>query len=450
MSAAPIAASRGITIGLSGSSRRSLDALAKLVRSAGTWDTLVLSEHANLELLDGLVSDHEACTRYRSDLAHLKALVVIGGGAPPAVPAHCWFRRIPSATTMGALLKELLGPPPRSEFSEEESPSVSWWRKSDMIIGVSTAIRQLMRLLDRLAPSAAPVIIFGESGSGKELVARALHFCGPRAKMPFISVNCAAIPEPLFESELFGYERGAFTGAHGARPGAFEAADGGTLLLDEIGELPRPLQAKLLRVLDRGEVTRLGSTTPRRVSVRVIAATNRDLDSAVAGGTFREDLYYRLRVCMVQVPPLRERPEDIAPITTHYLSLIAAREKRTGYRITQGALERLLSQPWPGNVRELVNALERAWLLAKNGVITEEHIPPTAEAASAWTPYGPLRAYREAKVDFEAHYYSRLMRACGGNVSMAARISQKTRREVYSALRRLHLEAPDYRPQTND
>jgi DNA-binding NtrC family response regulator len=322
----------------------------------------------------------------------------------------------------------------------EPPPSRSWRRKSDVIIGVSAAVRSLLAALDRLSGSVAPVLITGESGTGKDLVARALHYTGSRASAPFVPINCAAIPEQLFEAELFGYQRGAFTGAVASRPGAFEAADGGTLFLDEIGEMHVPVQAKLLRVLETGEVTRLGSNERRRTNVRVVAAANRDLLAEVRAGHFREDLFYRVSVYPVAIPPLRERPEDIPPLVAHHLEEIARRERRPMPRLTRAALERLLAHRWPGNVRELINALERAVLLTEHDVIDVEHIALPRDSAP------PLIVpYRDAKEQFEHEYYSRLLRTCAGNISLVAKLAQKTRKEVYDALKKLGLEVGEYR-----
>jgi two-component system response regulator GlrR len=377
-------------------------------------------------------------------------LVVLGGVSAPAT-ATCWLPRRPTDSVLVGLLAQLVAPklevepvdcqrPPDSQGPASDPPqSRSWRRKTDMIIGVSAAITRLLTTLDRLAPSVAPVLVAGESGTGKELVARALHYTGPRRGAPFVAINCGAIPENLFEAELFGYQRGAFTGAVASRPGAFEAADGGTLFLDEIGEMPLHMQVKLLRLLETGEVTRLGSNEARRCNVRVVAATNRKLEAEVRAGRFREDLFYRVSVCPVSIPPLRERPEDIPPLATHHLEQIARREQRSPARLTAAALEKLLSHRWPGNVRELANALERAVLLAEQGAIDAAHLLLPEDAAPLIPPY------REAKEQFEHGYYSNVLRTTGGNVSLAAKLAQKTRKEVYDALRRLGLDAGVYR-----
>ncbi|ADO70975.1 sigma-54-dependent Fis family transcriptional regulator [Stigmatella aurantiaca] len=240
------------------------------------------------------------------------------------------------------------------------------------LIGDEPCIRQLLDLVERVAPSSAAVAIFGESGTGKELVARALHACSTRADQPLIPLNCAAISRELIESELFGHERGSFTGAQAARKGAFEEADGGTLFLDEVGELPLDLQAKLLRALESGEIKRVGASRPVHVDVRVVAATNRDLLAASREGKFREDLYYRLCVIPLMLPPLRNRRGDIAPLAEHFVRTYAPRGQAV--KLTQDALERLQRYTWPGNVRELRNVVHRALLLRKGPKIDGDDI----------------------------------------------------------------------------
>jgi transcriptional regulator with GAF, ATPase, and Fis domain len=323
---------------------------------------------------------------------------------------------------------------------DADAPAPSWRRKTDMIIGDSPAIRHVLHALDRLAVSHTPVLITGESGVGKELVARSLHYCGPRAPAPFIAINCAAIPETLIEAELFGYQRGAFTGAVSAHPGAIECAQRGTLFLDEIGEMPVHMQAKLLRVLETGEVQRIGSRDHKKIDFRLVTATNRNLEQAVKDGRFREDLYYRVHVYPVHVPPLRERPDDIPRLVHHYLSVIGVRDHQQPLRITQAALDKLIAYRWPGNVRELVNLLERAVLLAGNRAIDADDVIVPGDRAPEPRP-PPLVPYREAKARFELDYYTQLMRSADGNVSRAARLGQKTRKEIYDALRRCGLDA---------
>jgi two-component system nitrogen regulation response regulator GlnG len=242
----------------------------------------------------------------------------------------------------------------------------------DRLVGRSRALLEVFKTIGRVASSDVAVLVTGESGTGKELVARAIHQASARTEQPFVAVNAAAIPRELLESELFGHERGAFTGAIDSRPGRFREARGGTLFLDEIGDMPLELQAKLLRVLQSGEVTSVGGRKPEHVDVRIIAATHRDLDVAVRENRFREDLLYRLRVVPIEIPPLRERPEDIAALAQHFVARYAD-EFGTGSRIlSPDAQERLLTHAWPGNVRELENAIKRVLVLSSGEILTPD------------------------------------------------------------------------------
>lgn len=249
------------------------------------------------------------------------------------------------------------------------------------LIGSSPGLRKVLQQIQLVAPTDAAVLINGESGTGKELVARAIHENSPRRDRALIKVNCGAIPENLFESEFFGHMRGSFTGAVRDKPGRFELADGGTLFLDEIGELPLAMQAKLLRVLQEQEIERVGDTRTRRVNVRIIAATHRDLKKEVAAGRFRQDLFYRLGVFPLEVPPLRERSDDIAPLAAHFVRATARKMNRPVPRLTQAHLDQLSAYPWPGNIRELQNAVERAVILAQAGPLRFELTSP-AEVSS--------------------------------------------------------------------
>ena len=255
--------------------------------------------------------------------------------------------------------------------------------KSD-IIATSSAMREVLRLVDQVADSKATVMIGGESGVGKEVVARALHTRSNRAACPFVAVSCAALPETLLESELFGYEKGAFTGANGSKPGRFENADGGTLFLDEIGEIPFSVQVKLLRALQEREIERLGSSKPVPVDVRVVTATNRDLHQLVEQGTFRLDLLYRLQVIELIIPPLRERPMDIVPLAEYFLAKYCAENKRVLLKLGPDTLDLLHSYRWPGNVRELENTMERAVVLAmpEAEFVSAASLPQTVRVAA--------------------------------------------------------------------
>ena len=247
------------------------------------------------------------------------------------------------------------------------------------LIAQSPAMQAVLDLVERVAPTDATVLIQGESGTGKEVIAKAVHHASPRAARPFVAVNCGAVPETLLESELFGYVRGAFTGAGGGKLGLFEEAGGGTLFLDEIAEIPATLQVKLLRALQSGEVRRLGATQTATIDVRVLAATNGDLATRISQGSFREDLFYRLNVIQVTLPPLRDRREDIPALAEHFLARAAAKLGRT-LRLSPAALERVLRYPWPGNVRELENAIERAAILSRSETVEPDDLPPHVSA----------------------------------------------------------------------
>ena len=257
------------------------------------------------------------------------------------------------------------------------------------IVGKNVRMQEIYHLIEKVAPTSASVLITGESGTGKELVARAIHFNSSREKAPFISVNCAALPETLLESELFGHERGAFTGATAMRKGRFELADTGTLFLDEIGDIPLPLQAKLLRVLQERSFERVGGTRPINVDVRIITATNRELKDEVDEGRFREDLYYRLNVLQIHMPPLRERTDDIPMLTHHFINKFAEMLNKPNLRISGEALRYLVYLPWEGNVRELENTIERAAILCSNEVVQPEDVHPDVASAKKdenWSP----------------------------------------------------------------
>ncbi|MCB9728929.1 MAG: sigma-54-dependent Fis family transcriptional regulator, partial [Deltaproteobacteria bacterium] len=299
------------------------------------------------------------------------------------------------------------------------------------IVGSAPSMRRLFALIEAVRHASSSVLIRGESGTGKELVARALHHGSPRRQRAFVAVNCSALPDALLESELFGHARGAFTGADRPHEGLFEAADGGTLLLDEIGDMPLALQAKLLRVLQEGEVRRIGESQPRKVDVRIVAATHVDLARAVADGRFREDLYYRLDVISLTMPPLRERREDIPQLAWHFLRRQAARQKRRIEGFSDEALARLTAYGWPGNVRELENAIERAVVLSRTPTIEAEALPDTLrQGGGAGEPVLgqvsalPFQAAKNQAIEaFEARYVREALERTGGNVSEAARLA---------------------------
>ncbi|HJX86271.1 MAG TPA: sigma 54-interacting transcriptional regulator [Gemmatimonadales bacterium] len=312
------------------------------------------------------------------------------------------------------------------------------------LIGTSGPMRRVFEQIAQVVGTGATVLIRGESGTGKELIAHALHHHSPRAGKPFVRVNCAALPETLVESELFGYERGAFTGAQARRKGRFELADGGTLFLDEIGELSPSTQAKLLRVIQEREFERLGGTATIPVDVRLITATNKNLESALGAGSFREDLYYRLNVFAICVPPLRERKSDVLLLADHFLEKYARLHGRSIKRISTPAIDMLVSYHWPGNVRELENTIERAVLVADGDVIHGHHLSPilqTAEA-SGTVVSGSLA---EAVEVFESNLIQDALKTTRGNRARAARLLSSTERIINYKIRRYGIDPGRFR-----
>jgi Nif-specific regulatory protein len=295
------------------------------------------------------------------------------------------------------------------------------------LVGTSGPMRQLYEEMARVAGTNTTVLIRGESGTGKELIAQAIHYNSPRAKKPFIKVNCAALPETLVESELFGHERGAFTGAESRKKGRFELANGGTLFLDEIGELSPAIQVKLLRVLQEREFERVGGTESVGVDVRVITATNRDLEKALAEASFREDLYYRLNVFPIFIPPLRVRKADVLPLADHFAEKYAREHGKSIKRISTPAIDLLSTYHWPGNVRELENTMERAVLMADGEVIHAHHLPPTLQSAEA-TGTVVSTSLGAAVEAFERSLIEDALDTSRGNRSKAARLLSTTER----------------------
>jgi Nif-specific regulatory protein len=369
------------------------------------------------------VNRHGGGTFSDADLAFLEALAA---SVAVAIENARLYSRVKESeerlrTQVGALRRDLAR---RDRFSE--------------ILGTSASMAEVFRLMESAAASPIAVLVEGETGTGKELVARGIHRASARAEGPFLAINCAALPETLLESELFGHRRGAFTGAVQDHIGLFEAAAGGTLLLDEIGEMPMTMQVKLLRVLQEGEVVPLGDTRPRKIDVRVVSATNRELSAEIAAHRFREDLYYRLAAFPIRIPPLRERREDIPLLADHFLAGAAERHRKWIRGIDPAALDLLARFDWPGNVRELSNELERAAALARNdetvgvaelsaklrttGVPAEVRAAPepVQSPARAGAPEG-LEPLRQARATFETRYIAVALGRHGGNVSRTAR-----------------------------
>jgi two-component system nitrogen regulation response regulator NtrX len=315
------------------------------------------------------------------------------------------------------------------------------------IVGAAPQIAEVRALVARVAPTEARVLITGESGTGKELVAAAIHAGSARADGPFVRVNCAAIPRELVESEMFGHEKGAFTGATDRRIGRFEQADGGTLFLDEVGDLSLEAQAKLLRALEAGEIERVGGGRPIAVDVRVLSATNKDLARAVRDGSFREDLLYRLHVFPIHLPPLRERPGDVPALVAHCAAAVASRIGRAPMRFGEEALELLAQHPWPGNVRELANIVERLVILAPGPAVTAADVraalPITAGHAPLPTPGTTDAVPLADELDrYERTLIARALAAAGGSIAEAARLLVTDRANLYRRMKRLGISLP--------
>ncbi len=318
------------------------------------------------------------------------------------------------------------------------------------IVGVSPRMLDVFKLIGRVAPTRSTVLITGESGTGKEIVARALHFNGPRAAGPFVTIDCAGLAETLLESELFGHIRGAFTGAVSTRRGLFESAHGGTAFLDEVGDIGPNIQAKLLRVLDLQEVKPVGSNEAIRIDVRLIAATNKDLQAQVREGRFREDLFYRLNVVSIHLPPLRERREDIPALAQHFLRKYAETNGKAISGMAPEAMARLEAYAWPGNVRELENAIERAVAVSRHPILLPDDLPvslglPPGTPAETGEPAPPAFASLDTLI---RQHVARVLAATGGNKKRAAEILGVDRRTLYRMLERFAMLAPGTSPET--
>ncbi|WP_420598865.1 sigma 54-interacting transcriptional regulator [Neptuniibacter sp.] len=312
------------------------------------------------------------------------------------------------------------------------------WRKN--IISRSQIMEGILSEAEQIASSDVSVLITGPSGSGKELLAQAIHNASPRNKKPFIAINCGALPEQLLESELFGHSKGAFTGAVSRHDGLFQAANGGTLFLDEIGDMPSALQVKLLRVLQERQIRPVGSTETIPVDVRVISATHRNLEQAMLENQFREDLFYRLNVVNLHLPPLAERPEDIPPLARHFVEQAASRHNPKVKSISSSALQLLAQSAWPGNVRQLENVIEKVTALSNTPIISDAAINRALTNQEEIIPN-----FNEARAEFESRYLIKVLQITEGNVSQAAQIAGRNRTDFYKLLKKHNLEAAQYK-----
>jgi DNA-binding NtrC family response regulator len=373
-----------------------------------------------------------------------RVVLVADGGDDIALAARCGAADVVMRPFIAAELAFRIGRTPVGEpRGDKRRP-----RKTDIIIGTGPWIKQLYDRIAMVAATDVTVAIFGESGTGKELVARTIHNSSPRHDAPFVVVNCAAIPEALLEDELFGHVRGAFTDATRDRDGLLAAAHTGTLFLDEIGELPLALQGKLLRVLQSQEFRRIGDDQDRRVDVRIVTATNRDLDQLVARGSFRQDLYYRINVFPMHLPPLRDRPEDIALLVHHFIGKYRSRLGKSIDAIAPGALRRFVSFDFPGNVRELENKVHQAMVVATGPTITEADVALPAGRMAGVRPdiTRPFRELKQAAIDgFEKAYLTELLRAHHGNLARAARAASMDRKNLWALVVRHGLDREQFK-----
>ncbi len=350
---------------------------------------------------------------------------------------------IPKPVDPAALRKMIASALARRRVAEGPAAAPTKKVARGSIVGSSPAMIELFKTVAQVAPTTASVLVVGESGSGKELVARAIHEKSPRATKGFVAVNCGALTESVLETELFGHEKGSFTGATAARRGLFEEADGGTLFLDEIGEISAKMQVQLLRVLETGEIRRVGSESAIKVDVRIVAATHRDLRAEVAAGRFREDLFFRLDVVVLTVPPLRDRKTDVPALVEHFTSELS---ERTGkpLRVADDAMATLKAYDYPGNVRELRHLLERAALLSQGGVITGEDLPPEAHATPQQRAAASLDTDWPTLAILDRRYIDRVLSRTSGNKTRAAEILGIDRRTLNRIFARERLAARDH------
>jgi len=399
-----------------------------------TYDVVLTDVH-----LAGKITGHEILKKVRETNPTMPVILMTAyadiEGAMGAVSqgAYDYLAKPIEPNELKRMLSEAIGRRRLSESKKPQADAREAQAVEAQIVGSAPAMIEVYKTVAQVAPTTASVLIVGESGTGKELVARAIHAKSPRANKPFVAVNCAALPESILESELFGHEKGAFTGAAAAKRGLFEEATGGTLFLDEVGDISAKMQVQLLRVLQENEIRRVGGTETIKVDVRVVAATNRDLKQDVADGRFREDLYFRLQVVTVRVPPLRERKQDIKLLVHHFLAKHADRLKRQVPRVANDTLESLESYAFPGNVRELSHIVERAMLLAREGAITTADLPkeigPT-NGKSGGNGASGLAEDWPTLATLDRRYIDRVLARTGGNKTRAAEVLGIDRRTL--------------------
>lgn len=433
------------------------------VFSAGRADealALFIKEKPDLTIVDTHIQPFpgmELLSRIRDRDSNAFVLLISQFGTTQAVieamklGAFDFVRKEALAFNFRVIVETALRERAQMRAATASAPKLTVEQNQDSIVGQSPAMQQVFKLVGRVAGSDAPVMITGESGTGKELVARAIHHHSHRSTKPYVAINCAAIPEQLLESELFGHEKGAFTGATGQRIGRFEQCDGGTLFLDEIGDMPLPLQGKILRVLQDGEIIRVGGNQSVKTDVRIIAATNRNLEVEVGEKRFREDLFYRLNVVRIQLPPLRQRVDDIRLLAEYFVQRVATEKRLPKLKLSEEAVRVLEAHTWPGNVRELENTIQRACVLSTSDILMPKDIPlgqvaaDRRESSAATTKEEAIAILlRAAQADssiellpwLEREFTVHAMRETGGNQVRAAKLLGITRATLRKRLER--------------
>ncbi|HUQ15971.1 MAG TPA: sigma-54 dependent transcriptional regulator [Gemmatimonadales bacterium] len=421
----------------------------RVAASGGEAITLYTEFHPHLVFLDVKMAGLdglETLTRLR-DLDASPQIVMISGHGTIATAVEATqrgaFDFLEKPLDTDRLLLTVRNALAHAELAGENARLREAAESRYQMVGTSPALDEVRELVAKVGPTAARVLITGENGTGKELVARALHEASPRRDQAFVEVNCAAIPSELIESELFGHMKGSFTGAFADRAGKFEQADGGTLFLDEVGDMSLPAQSKLLRVLQEGVVTRIGGSKSIQVDVRVLAATNKDLESEIAEGRFREDLLYRLNVVPIEVPALRERLEDVPALVGHFAEQLASSAGVPGKKFSEDAVRRLQARPWPGNIRELRNAVERALILASGKVVApgdiDRLLPGTDGSAGVSGAPGGSQTFETFKQEAEKNFLIQKLREHDWNVSETARALKMPRSNLYKKIERYGL-----------
>lgn len=432
-----------LRLGANGLSVKALDNAESAIGQITTFQPHVVVTDLKMPGMDGMALFEWIQQRH----IHLPVIILTAHGTiPDAVAAtqqgvFSYLVKPFEASILLDNIRKALGQTINPQSLQEEEEDEHW---KEHIIHSSQVMEELLEETRAAAVTDVSILIQSETGTGKELLAQAVHNASTRKEQPFMALNCAAIPESLLESEMFGHAAGAFTGANKAHKGLFQAADGGTVFLDEIGDMPLSAQAKLLRVLEQGDVRPVGSTETLKVDVRIVAATHHDLQARVAEGTFREDLFYRLNVITLRLPPLSERREDIPLLANHFSRILSKRHNREPLRFAPEAMEVLVSVSWPGNARQLLNVVEQCVVLSRQPLVSRNLVERALRVKS-----DRLLNLNDARDQFEHDYLIRLLNLAEGNVALAARLAERNRSDFYNLLKRHGLDPARFRSATS-